>query len=386
MCNDDAVNASCTATGTCTTCHTFNQADIDHIKSLGWNSIRLGVVWAGAQPRDEDALDPEFLRRLHAVLNLTDANGLHVVLDNHGDMVGSLGCGNGAPAWFQMKAPGVAPLVGKPLSTGLPYSLISSLNVKKVGGYDHCGDNATKWAAHAGDPNYNLLNECCQAMNGGNPAGLGYHQISQKTMDYMVDAGAGRDAFVRFWRLMAEAVATHPSAFAFELSNEPMTIKRGRWYETARACTEAITQAVPDASVSVCDTGEGVIFPSWASDLGVAGATISLDTIKWMKASSNLFYAWHWYGMPKQPADAVKDVLAIQKKWDMPSFVTETMSCDVFNDAKAAGISHSYWHYSAYCDTGAPFGNKHVPDQTFGACILGWGAGHPTKCVNASRP
>ncbi len=24
-----------------------------HIQNLGWNFIRLGVVWAGAQPRDE---------------------------------------------------------------------------------------------------------------------------------------------------------------------------------------------------------------------------------------------------------------------------------------------------------------------------------------------
>ena len=58
---------------------------------MGWNAIRLGVVWAGAQPRDEDALDPGFLELMHDVLNLTDANGIHVLLDNHGDMVGSAG-------------------------------------------------------------------------------------------------------------------------------------------------------------------------------------------------------------------------------------------------------------------------------------------------------
>ncbi len=81
-----------------------------------------GVVWAGAQPRDENALDPDFLWRLDAILNLTDAHGIavlfttcritvlslshkslnvcsrapiQVMLDNHGDMVGSAGCGNG---------------------------------------------------------------------------------------------------------------------------------------------------------------------------------------------------------------------------------------------------------------------------------------------------
>ena len=42
------------------------------------------------------------------------------MLDNHGDMVGSLGCGNGVPAWFQRKAPGVEELLGKPLETHLP--------------------------------------------------------------------------------------------------------------------------------------------------------------------------------------------------------------------------------------------------------------------------
>ena len=58
MCNADVVNDHCLESGTCTSCSTFNQADIDHIKSSGWNFIRLGTVWAGAQPRDEDKLDP----------------------------------------------------------------------------------------------------------------------------------------------------------------------------------------------------------------------------------------------------------------------------------------------------------------------------------------
>ena len=71
--------------------------------------------------------------------------------------------------WVQQKA---APeLIGKPLHTDFPYDLVSEINVKKTAGYDHCGDNETLWAQHAGDPNYNLLNECCLAMNSGNPGG-----------------------------------------------------------------------------------------------------------------------------------------------------------------------------------------------------------------------
>ena len=122
---------------------------------------------------------------------------IQVVLDNHGDMVGSQGCGNGVPTWFQQKA---APdLIGKPLETKFPYTLVDSINVYKTAGYDHCGDDAEKWAQYAGDPNYNLLNECCLAMNSGNPGGLGFTSISQQTMDFVVKEGEGRDDFVRYW-------------------------------------------------------------------------------------------------------------------------------------------------------------------------------------------
>ena len=122
--------------------------------------------------RHKDALDPNFLQRLHAVLNLTDATGIHVMLDNHGDMTASAGCGNGVPMWLSKLA---APeLIGKPLTTGSPFNLVPSLDIKKLGGYSHCGSNETKWQAFAGDPNYNLLNECCAAINSGNPAPTGY--------------------------------------------------------------------------------------------------------------------------------------------------------------------------------------------------------------------
>ena len=202
----DVYNADCQKTGTCSTCTTFNEADVKHLKARGWNTIRLGVVWAGAQPRDEDSLDPEFLRRLHAILSLCDRTGIHVLLDNHADMTGTANCGNGMPMWFQKKA---APhLIGRPLSTGFPYSLVSELRVSSMGSYSHCGNNASMWAEHAGDANYNLLNQCCVAMNSGsNQLALGWSQLAQASMDYMLRPGEGRAAFARYWRLLAVQVS-----------------------------------------------------------------------------------------------------------------------------------------------------------------------------------
>eukprot|EP00035_Acanthoeca_spectabilis_P019869 m.429993 g.429993 ORF g.429993 m.429993 type:complete len:452 (-) comp17104_c0_seq1:443-1798(-) len=378
VCND-VVDATCSALGNCTSCYTFNQADIDNLKSRGWNAIRLGVVWAGAQPRDEDALDPDFLARLHRVLNLTDANGIHVILDNHGDMVGSAGCGNGVPMWFQKKA---APeLIGKPLETKFPYSLV--MPVDKVSGYSYCGTNESMWALHAGDPNYNLLNPCCQAMNSDNPGGLGYTTISQATMGYLIKKGPGRDDFVRYWRLLAEAVTQHPSAVGAELMNEPMTIIRNEAFDTWRACAEAINAVIPDMSVAICDTGEGAVLPAWVDKVIGGGIAIDPATVAWIKQATTLFYAWHWYGDPKNVDDAVKNVQAIGSEWNVPTFATEFGSCEAWTAAEQANISHLYWHYSSYCNTGPWFGNRTVPTDTFGGCLLGW-AGGSSKGVCSS--
>ena len=266
----DNVNSTCAATGTCTTCSTFNRHDTDLIHSQGRNFIRLGVVWAGAQPRDENALDPGFLDRLHAILNLTDAENIHVMLDNHGDMTSSAGCGNGVPMWFSQKA--VPELIGKPLTSSFPFTLVDETNVRKVSGYDVCGDNESAWAEHAGDPNYNLLNRCCLAMNGPNPGGIGYSTINQKTMDYMLKKGPGRDDFVRFWTLMAEAVKAHPSVSFIEPANEPMSINRRNMYDTWRAVTEEVIKIVPGMNVAIADTGEVPYCPDGVHNLGRVAA------------------------------------------------------------------------------------------------------------------
>lgn len=379
---EDVVNAACTATGTCKTCTTFNRADAKHMKTMGWNAIRLAVVWAGAQPRDEDSLDPDFVRRLKAVLTLCDEEGIHVMLDNHGDMVGAAGCGNGVPMWFQQRA--AADLIGQPLHTGFPWKDVPGMDVKSVHGYEYCGDNETRWGEHAGDPNYNLLNECCKRLNtGGNPIQLGATEVNQKTMDYLLAPGDGRTAFVRFWRLLAEVAAPHPSAYAAELMNEPISWRRQRMFDTWKDAAIAINAVVPDMSVALADPVNGAVLPSWLTKIAGAGLAIDEATSKWIRQSSTVFYAWHYYAAEPplfhNVAEAVKNVQAVAQSWNVPTFATEFMSCDVWNGCEAANISHTYWHYSSYCNTGAAFGNRSVPGDTFGACILGWASGESSK-------
>ena len=296
-------------------------------------------------------------------------------------MVGSLNCGNGAPAWFQRAAAGS--LVGAPLATGFPYDLVPGLQVSALAGYDACGANATAWAQYAGDPNYNLLSPCCAAMNSNNPGALGFTTLGQATMDYLVSAGAGRAAFVRYWRLLAEAVRAHPSAVAAELMNEPMTVRRTAAFDTWREAGLAITAAVPDMAVAVCDIGEAVLLPDWL--VGIVGdAAISNETLAWIEGSRSVFLAWHWYGLPQNASEGVQEALALGARWGVPTILTEFGDCAAWRAAASANVSHLYWHYSAYCTTGPSFGNRKVPDDTFGACILGWASGDSSYNCSAS--
>ena len=52
----DNVDGDCVADASCSSCTTFNQADVDHIIAQGHNTIRLSIVWAGAQTEEGNEL------------------------------------------------------------------------------------------------------------------------------------------------------------------------------------------------------------------------------------------------------------------------------------------------------------------------------------------
>ena len=132
--------------------------------------------------------------------------------------------------------------------------------------------------------------------------------------------------------------------------------------------------------MSFADIGEGAVIPNWITKIIGGGETIDPETVAFFKKSKTSFYAWHWYGEPKDPSDAIKNMQAMGAAYDCPTFATEFMSCDLWKLAAGANISHMYWHYSSYCNTGPDFGNRRVPFDTFGACILGWAGGSSTVC------
>lgn len=332
-----------------TTCKSFNKADAKHFQNMGWNYIRLGVTWAGAQPVNTDSLDASWVKKLHAILDLAAEYDLYVLLDMHQDAVGSANCGEGVPQWFSQLA--VPDMIGKAL---YPLPALDD---------GSCGLGDPSWNDYSGQPDYNIKNKCCLAHNQETWSHLTGTTHAQRTLKFLMD-DEGSEYYANYMRLLALAVKDKPAAFGIELMNEPIEVRRWDLYELWKKCAEYIWNAVPNIAVGVADTGEAA--------LNIGGLGIRPETLRWLKSETRLFYAFHWYGTPPKQADAITNALSYSNEWDMPALLTEYMDCSVQILAEYAGIGWSYWHYSQYCDT-YPFADSR--DGTFGACITGWGSG-----------
>jgi len=83
-------------------------------------------------------------------------------------------------------------------------------------------------------------------------------------------------------------VVDHPSAYAAELANEPMTIRRREMFETWRAAAEAINSVIPDMAVAMSDTGENGLQPAWVDKIAGPSAFIEKDTVEWWVSEFSL--------------------------------------------------------------------------------------------------
>jgi endoglycosylceramidase len=76
----------------------LTKADFHLMRSWGFNTIRLGVIWAGLEP-SPGAIDRGYLDHLDAIVDLAAEQGFWVLLDMHQDLYAERFTGEGAPEW-----------------------------------------------------------------------------------------------------------------------------------------------------------------------------------------------------------------------------------------------------------------------------------------------
>jgi endoglycosylceramidase len=76
----------------------FTARDADWIAAQGFDTVRLGVIFAGVMPR-RGVVDPAYLDKIARVVDLLAARHVWVLLDFHQDMYNERFAGEGFPAW-----------------------------------------------------------------------------------------------------------------------------------------------------------------------------------------------------------------------------------------------------------------------------------------------
>jgi endoglycosylceramidase len=150
----------------------FGDDDAAFLARIGFNAVRVGVIWKAVEPRP-GAYDDAYLRRIAATVAVLHRHGILSLLDFHQDMYNERFQGEGAPDWaIEDDGLPATPKLGFPLN----YTSMPALQHT----YDHFWDDSP------------------------GPGGVGL-----------------QNRYAGAWREVARRLGGSPGVFGYELFNEP---------------------------------------------------------------------------------------------------------------------------------------------------------------------
>jgi endoglycosylceramidase len=148
--------------------NTFTRTDLRQLRAWGFNSIRLGVIWAGLEPQP-GVIDQGYLDHIGALVDLAAEQNFWVLLDMHQDLYSERFGGEGAPDWAVR-------------DDGIPFSPVP-------------GDFSLNYTAPA---------------------------VGRSFDNFWADKDGIRTEFVRAFTTLAERFAGSDTVLGYDLFNEPV--------------------------------------------------------------------------------------------------------------------------------------------------------------------
>ncbi len=74
------------------------EAYVDAFEEMGFNVVRLLIIWEAAEP-ERGRYDEEYLSRYDRMVEEFTSRGVRVIVDGHQDIVSRRFCGDGFPDW-----------------------------------------------------------------------------------------------------------------------------------------------------------------------------------------------------------------------------------------------------------------------------------------------
>jgi len=167
----------------------FSSEDIQFLKDIGHNIIRLGVQWPGVEP-NRGEYNSTYLDVVKSIVENSKTNNIFTLLDFHQDILSEKFCGEGIPKWAVKPAYLTAPFP-------LPVQLSSfPLDDEDVPSKADCDKNL--W------PTYHAAMKTASS-----------YQSLYSNVDGI------QDAFGAFWRKVADTFKDEDYVIGYELINEP---------------------------------------------------------------------------------------------------------------------------------------------------------------------
>ncbi|KAF3910766.1 hypothetical protein ABW20_dc0100826 [Dactylellina cionopaga] len=164
--------------------------DIQYLKDLNINLVRLGVHWAGVEPERGD-YNQTYLDITAGIIKKFQDNGIYTLVDQHQDVWGAQICGHGAPLWF-VKHDWVVPEHRMPVPQKLkPFDVVNGIP-------SDADCNTIQWGTSYLD--YAVANAFGRLYN---------------NYDNLGDAWAG------YWKVVASNYHDLPGVMGYDLMNEP---------------------------------------------------------------------------------------------------------------------------------------------------------------------
>ncbi|KAG0270698.1 hypothetical protein DFQ27_000049 [Actinomortierella ambigua] len=167
------------------------EKDIQTLKDLNINSVRLGVHWAGVEPV-RGQYNQTYLDTMKGIVQKFQDNGIYTLVDHHQDVWAAQLCGHGAPLWFVKKD-------WVPEGRRFPVP--------------------QKWSPFAVDANGVPSAKDCGSID-----------WSLSYLNYGVGNAFGRlynnydnlgDTWANYWKVLAENFKDFPGVQGYDLMNEP---------------------------------------------------------------------------------------------------------------------------------------------------------------------
>jgi endoglycosylceramidase len=77
--------------------------DAKLLASMGFNLIRLGVMWPGVNPDSLDNVNMTYIAEIKKLIAIAAAENIYTMIDPHQDELNPRFCGEGAPNWWVLK-------------------------------------------------------------------------------------------------------------------------------------------------------------------------------------------------------------------------------------------------------------------------------------------